>query len=289
MKKIKRMALVALVIALCLAGCGDTMKIAGMEVKPDGTSLDIHGRDIGITDWAKLSQLTGLKTLDLEHTNISDLSMLSALTELEELDITRCEQVTDLTPLTNLKKLRRLSLTATNVADLSPLTELPELKSLYIKYGNCDLSQLKGLDLEYLGLERATDYLAPIAEMKNLKSLYVYTVGGMDTSCVSELTSLEHLKLYTEVADLTPLAGLTNLKTLDIQETTDDVSPLCGLNNLEELAIRGDNTDVSVLSTLSNLKKLTIRSHSLMNIDSAYALSDSIPGLQLELEGMMGY
>ncbi len=289
MKKMKRVSFVVLVIALCFAGCGDTTKIAGVEVKPDVTTLDIHGREIGISDWAKLAQFTGLKKLDLEHTNISDLSKLSALTELEELDITRCEQVKDLTPLTGLKKLRKLELTATNVADLSPLTGLPELKSLYIKYGNCDPSQLKGLDLEYIGLERATDYLAPVTEMKNLKSLYVFTTGGMDISCVSELTSLEYLTLYTEVADLTPVAGLTSLKKLDILETTDDLSPLCGLSGLEELAIRGDNTDVSVLSVLPNLKKLTIRSHSPMDLESAYALSDSMPGLQLELEGMMGY
>lgn len=76
-----------------------------------------------ITDFAPLAHLHGLTFLDLEDTNIGDLSPLAAMTELKTLWLRNCENVTDLAPLGALRKLRELYIA--NIApgvDLAPLT-----------------------------------------------------------------------------------------------------------------------------------------------------------------------
>jgi len=76
----------------------------------------------GITDFSPLAGLTGLDFLDLEDTNIQDLSPLTALGELETLWLRRCENVDDLAPLASLGNLRWLY-----IAGVAPGTDLAPL------------------------------------------------------------------------------------------------------------------------------------------------------------------
>ncbi|EAG8866756.1 class 1 internalin InlE, partial [Listeria monocytogenes] len=62
--------------------------------------------------------------------------------------------------------------------------------------------------------------------------------------------------IYTDITDVTPLAGLSNLQVLnlDINQIT-DITPLAGLSNLQFLSF--GSTQVSDLTPLANLSKLT--------------------------------
>ncbi|MDN3353487.1 NACHT domain-containing protein [Actinomadura sp. DC4] len=76
----------------------------------------------GITDFSPLAELTGLDFLDLEDTNIGDLSPLAVLGQLETLWLRNCENVTDLAPLASLGNLRKLYIAGVAPgADLAPL------------------------------------------------------------------------------------------------------------------------------------------------------------------------
>lgn len=88
-----------------------------------------------VTDFAPLAALTSLYHLDLEDTNIDDLTPLDGLAELETLWLRDCEGVTDLTPLGGLRKLRKLYIRGVAPAiDLAPLVGLSKL-TVYIDHG----------------------------------------------------------------------------------------------------------------------------------------------------------
>jgi hypothetical protein len=76
----------------------------------------------GITDFTVLAQFPELNHLDLEDTNIRDLTPLSDLAELETLWLRECADVTDLTPLAGIAGLRRLYIRGVAPEiDLAPL------------------------------------------------------------------------------------------------------------------------------------------------------------------------
>jgi hypothetical protein len=82
-----------------------------------------------VTDFSVLAQLFGLEFLDLENTNIGDLSPIAGLGELETLWLRKCENVTDLTPLASLRKLRKLYIAGiAPEIDLAPLADNHRLK-----------------------------------------------------------------------------------------------------------------------------------------------------------------
>jgi hypothetical protein len=62
----------------------------------------------GVVDFAPLGDMSALTFLDLEDTNIGDLTPLARLTKLEVLWLRNCPDVADLRPLGGLPDLRRL-------------------------------------------------------------------------------------------------------------------------------------------------------------------------------------
>jgi len=80
-----------------------------------------HARDL-----TELQHCTGLRSLEISASAISDLAALSALKELRQLIIIAAP-VADLGPLRELPALERLTLNFTHTRDLSPLLALPAL------------------------------------------------------------------------------------------------------------------------------------------------------------------
>jgi hypothetical protein len=84
-----------------------------------------------------------------------------------------------------------------------------------------------------------------------------------DVSPLAGLKSLEILSLYsTTVSDLTPLEELKNLALLHLDRTqVSDLSPLVRLKNLEMLSLAYTQvSDLSPLAELKNLKRLYLYS-----------------------------
>jgi NACHT N-terminal Helical domain 1/NACHT domain len=89
----------------------------------------------GITDFTSLAQFPDLTFLDLEDTNISNLTPISGLSRLETLWLRRCENITDLSPLAPLQNLRSLY-----IRDIGPEIDLEPLAAnrqmtIYISRG----------------------------------------------------------------------------------------------------------------------------------------------------------
>lgn len=104
----------------------------------------------------------------------TNVSAVAELTNLRELDIDN-SQVRDLAPLARLKKLEVLGFENTSVTDLTPLSKLTNLHYLFIRQSQVyDLSPLAGLsDLccLYLSGTPVSD-LRPVADKTKLFRLY---------------------------------------------------------------------------------------------------------------------
>ncbi|WP_345462760.1 NACHT domain-containing protein [Actinoallomurus oryzae] len=95
-----------------------------------GQLVPLNPRELGlwgcraITDFTPLAQMRGLTFLDLEDTNIADLTPIGELAQLKTLWLRACENVTDLAPLAALPELSELFIA--NIApgvDLAPLAD----------------------------------------------------------------------------------------------------------------------------------------------------------------------
>jgi internalin A len=165
---------------------------------------------------------TGVESLDLSSTGVTDLSPLSGLAGLQSLDLSSTG-VTDLSPLSGLAGLQSLDLSLTGVTDLSPLSGLAGLQSL---------------DLSFSSVTE----LSPLSGLAGLQSLGLWSTAVADLSPLSGLAGLQSLDLIdcTGVTDLSPLSGLVGLQSLNLSGTgVTDLSPLSGLQELQSLDFYG--------------------------------------------------
>ena len=211
--------------------------LTGMELATGLTSLEISGSDV--TDLSPLAGLTNLRQLVLRDNPIVDLSPVAGLTNLEAL-ILRDNPIVDLSPVAGLTQLGTLEVWNAFVTDLLPLAGLTSLESLTLyRIQISDLSPLEGL--------------------KNLRFLWLPYNRIVDLSPLSGLTGLNDLLLTSNrVSDLSPLSGLSNLRTLVLeQNSVSNTTPLSGLHTLRELLLTGNRiSDLSPLQGLTDLETL---------------------------------
>ncbi len=199
-------------------------------------SLDAEAYRALTTIPPQIADIPGLWKVDLDSTQVTDLTPLQGLTGLTDLTLTQTG-VTDLSPLRGLTGLTVLDLDHTRITDLTPLRGLTGLTDLTLNQtGVTDLTPLRGLT--------------------GLTGLWLNQTKVTDLSPLRGLTGLTRLWLdQTGVADLTPLRGLTGLTELFLGQTAvTDLTPLRLLTNLETLAI--DRTHISDVSSLAELKAL---------------------------------
>ncbi|WP_299294486.1 leucine-rich repeat domain-containing protein [uncultured Tateyamaria sp.] len=221
--------------------------------------------DTQITDLSPLESLQGLTRLDLISTPVTDIALLARLANLTELNLDNTN-VTDITSLAGLANLTRLYLGYTPVTDITPLAALANLRAL-------DLSNTPVTDI------------APLAGLANLATLYLSGTHVTDIAPLAGLANLATLYLSdTHVTDIAPLAGLANLKMLHFSGThVTDIAPLAGLANLKMLYLSDTPvTDVAPLAELANLTILDLSNTQITNIAPLAALSDLI---ELSIKG----
>jgi Leucine-rich repeat (LRR) protein len=129
----------------------------------------------------QLRGLQGLRTLQLlgSYLDAPDLAVLGELKHLRSLDLTH-QPVTDLTGLRNCSELRELSLRGTRVTDDSFIG----LETI--------LSQLIKLDLSHCKSVTVVSMLAPCANLRDLNLQYS---GAADLNRLDQLVALEALNL----------------------------------------------------------------------------------------------
>jgi hypothetical protein len=119
---------------------------------------------------------------------------------------------------------------------------------------------------------------------KRIKKLNITCEEISDLSPLSQLTSLENLKIRSRnssVTDLSPLAQLTKLEDLGLigMESVTNLSPLVALNQLSNLFLNGASslTDLSPLAQLTKLEDL-----GLIGMESVTDLSPLVALVQLK-------
>lgn len=160
--------------------------------------------DRGVKGLEHLASLTKLRTLTIEESALSDLSICKGMTELVELRVLGGPRAA--TGIEGACKLTKLALMRTQITSLAPLGRLAKLRELSLRFSR-KLRSLKGI--EKLNELRELD----LFEVKNALSL----------KPIAKLTKLEGLDLgLTPVkdGDFSPLYKLKRLKGLEADLTS---------------------------------------------------------------------
>ena len=167
----------------------------------------------------EIGGLDKLKSLNLMHTQVNDLSSLTRLTGITRLLLNHTK-VSDLSPLAGLTGITQLWLNHTPVSDLSPLAGLTGITQLLLN--NTQVSDL-----------------SPLARLMGITQLSLNNTQVSDLSPLARLTGISQLRLSnTPVSDIFPLARLTGITQLWLNNTqVSDLSPLSAWERLEFLNI----------------------------------------------------
>lgn len=197
----------------CFGGHSD-IDISDLSDLRFATQLeDLALRGHNVSDFAPLTELDELTSLQMSHGKIVDITQLSGLTRLSNLDLSD-NQITDVSPLEDLTGLTDLNLWGNRVNNVTPLSEARRLLYLDLAANHLsDVSPLAGL-VQLVGLNLSANRITDITPLEGLSRLSFLGLGGNQISVVaplSGLTALSWLDLSNNrISDLTPLSGLTN-------------------------------------------------------------------------------
>jgi len=134
----------------------------------------------------EVAGIEGLKSIQLQGTQVSDLSVLSELTALKEITLSKTK-VSDISPLKNLTELQYLDLSGTAVADISPLRNVLNLSTLNLQGTNVsDISALR----DHQSLYRLSFKGTKIADISILQGKASFGRLDLDGTLVSDLRPL---------------------------------------------------------------------------------------------------
>ena len=163
------------------------------------------GSNRGILDLTGLEHATNIRTVNLYHNPISDISVFVNFSLMWGFNLWGC-QVSDISPLRNLTNLDAFSLGANQISDLRPLSGLIQLRRIELESNRIsDVSPLASLiNLKVLELDhnQIVDF-SPLANLVNLDKLWINDNLGTDFTPLQGLT-LSEFK-YDEVCDIAPL------------------------------------------------------------------------------------
>ena len=224
----------------------------------------LHLNSSNISDISALADLTALELLEVSDNDITDLTTLSSLTALTTLNIAR-NQVSDLTALGNLTNLEILQLAGNNVTNISALDALTALTELDLE-GNdvSDLTPLSALTtIENLNLKN-NENLTDLTPLTNLVELEELDISG---TLVADISPIKNAPITDIVLPETPITcvGCTDVDTdgdgvPDIVEVIEGTSPTDGTdfrnengNNIPDWVEENVNDTAPVWDTLLSI------------------------------------
>ena len=158
--------------------------------------IDITFPKKNIPAWMKVIAKCGL--IDLDKRFSIDLKPIKNLTSLKSLNLDS-SQISDITPIKEMINLKVLSLSMTQVSNLEPVKHLVNLEELLLykcKVSNIDfLSELKNLKVLHIGYTAVTD-LTPLKSLLKLETLDLSYNQISDIEPLKELKNLRTLMLY---------------------------------------------------------------------------------------------
>ena len=231
------------------------------------------------------SKLTSIEELEINGTELKDVSPIEQLTNLKILDIS--ENQIEFLPenMENLQKLEELYLYGNKIDDILPLETLTNLSNLALNYNNVkDILPIKNMS-KLARFNASNNNIADISVIENLPNLISFAAHINKITILpdnfSDLKKLNYLDLsYNEILELPAMAGLDSLKTLYLgHNEISDMTPLDSLENLEVLSIAGNKiTKIPILKNLKSLWDLGLEMNEITDL-SGLSDNDSFPGL----------
>jgi len=212
-----------------------------LEFGREGLGLNLNFCELeSIRSIENLSNIKGLKVLDLWTKKINKIEGLDELKDLESLSLGNNE-ITKIEGLDSLKKLKSLTLDKNKITMIENLGNLVSLK--YLSLRENQISTISGLtpleDLEILDLE--SNKIQDLKEIESLKKITKLNFSDnpsiTDFSMLSKLFSLKRLILKkNEISDISML-NLENLIELDLSENNISEIPKMNLPKLKILKL----------------------------------------------------
>jgi internalin A len=231
------------------------------------------------------SKLTSIEELEINGTELKDVSPIEQLTNLKILDIS--ENQIEFLPenMENLQKLEELYLYGNKIDDILPLETLTNLSNLALNYNNVkDILPIKNMS-KLARFNASNNNIADISVIENLPNLISFAAHINKITILpdnfSDLKKLNYLDLsYNEILELPAMAGLDSLKTLYLgHNEISDMTPLDSLENLEVLSVAGNKiTKIPILKNLKSLWDLGLEMNEITDL-SGLSDNDSFPGL----------
>ena len=232
-----------------------------------------------IRDLEPLRELTALRVLNLDGTQLNDAEILRNLRILMWLALADT-QVSSVEPLAGLTLLQWLDLSRTPLISVEPLRHLDALTSLYLTDTPVrDIGALRDLNaLETLFLSGSPiSSVEPLACLAALRMLSISRTSVSSVEPLKSLTALEWLTLFdTRVGDLGPLRELAALRELNLAfSSVRDVTPLQSLAGLQVLTLtRTAVTNLQPLEALGGLRELNISNTAVNGLEPLRGLAD---------------
>jgi internalin A len=162
---------------------------------PQTTSLDLSNTK-DISDLTPLKFFKNIEDLNLNKSiKIKDLRPLSNLTSLKTLEL-EDNKIEDLTPLSGLNLLETLVLDWNKIKDYQPICQLPNLKVLKISFNQVKivdhLRNLPSLEIIFINGNQIKD-ISSMAELTQLKVAKLWLNEIQDISPLKNLMLLENI------------------------------------------------------------------------------------------------
>ena len=255
---------------LILSGCG-------LAADPD--ALDFTQSWITDGDLARIGRMTGLRTLNLSQTKITDIGLehLKTLQGVRELDLRFAEYISDagLAHLKGWKDLERLDLHGAKVTSrvLEHLAALTNLRSLDVGHTEVSddgvefLTGLEKLESLAIGSNRLSGACLPLLkQLPALRRLDVSGIQRVDSGLWGLSLTAANLRHIAELKRLTWLdlsgANISD-RIIDRPGHPDaerselrDLSPLAALDELETLDLSHLPVDADAIRSLGRMAKL---------------------------------
>ena len=261
-----------------LLGTDPTKRITAADLKGRNT-LELEGSDI--EDLSGLEHATDLTTLVLSDNTITDITPLEGLTELTTLNL-KGNNISDITVLQGLTQLTTLDLSNNNITDITPLQALTELKILKLGGNNiADLTLLQGLT-ELTTLDLSNNNITDITLLPTFTELTTLHLSNNpigDLGLLADLTDLTTLELSGHgLSDLDIISGLTALRILNLSDnaiTSSSLNAIAGLTALTHLNISGNVvTDAAPLAGFTRLTTLDASHNNISDVQPLAALAN---------------
>ena len=195
---------------------------------PDGEETEVSPSG-HLTDFSKLSKLTGLRRISLESQPLTSLEGIQNLRNLEELRISDSFNLEDISPAFAVTSLRVLDLSDVNIRSIEGIQNLRNLRELGLSNCNAieDFSPLSALEGEFDGFNMCS---LPMEDWKDYMT-NVQPRSFVFLGCFRNQEDLEYV-----------CAAYPDLERLDIKwnECISDLSPVLEMRNLKSVAVTGN-------------------------------------------------